>query len=33
VQQYLQPVSYTVVAALLIAVALLIARQVRHRSA
>lgn len=33
VQQYLQPLSYTVVAALLIVGALLVARQVRHRSA
>lgn len=33
VQQYLRPISYTVVAALLITGALLVARQVRHRSA
>lgn len=33
VQQYLQPISYTVVAALLITGALLVARQVRHPSA
>ena len=33
VQQYLQPISYTVVAALLITGALLVARQVRYRTA